>query len=856
MTKIPSTRIAIALGVVAVLLGEVSVYLSVPPDRFVPVWMVAALAVTLPWIWGRVMAIPLALGTGLVGLDLAARLFHMDLLPALTLSACLTLSSLLQSEIGLQLLRRQERVRYARQDQLQDIAHLVGVVGPLGALPMAVLFPLGVALSQVTPDASYWGIGFRSWLSSLLGIIAFAPLCLVIVGPAQTEIRRKIAIMLPMGILLVVLGIVFVVTRMDGIGDRREAFRALTSEDRQSISEVLTGVERRLLELGGLFEASESVTADEFETFVSIAFDGLPDNRVVRWAPRVRSADMPRHDYVVPRILDDRLSEQDIPLRPSSPYPALRSGLNAEGSADLIARTVASRQTRAMVIPAEGDVPPRLVMAVPTVRPTADGRSVLSGIASAELAWPDVFLLATPRSSHAYNLSLIDNSTEPPRYLLGGTGQPNRVHESATIELGNQSLTLAFDATYSFMSEHQSLAAWFVLVFGLLFATLLNALTLISTGRTEFVQRLVETKTREAAGLARDLSTIVESAADGILGLDMDGRIRTANSAAARLLGRPAAELTGQPVTSVLGPALPLGVGDATSDRLDNAFARFKQANGRDFPAEFSCAPIAGDDGISQGQVIVFRDISEREQFIAELSRANEELERFAFAASHDLQEPLRLIANFNALLERRYGERLDDDGRTFIRHSIEAATRMQALIADLLTYGRVEHEAQSPRSRVALGPIIDDVLKNLENTLKTANGEVTVGTMPEVSGIPSQLSQVFQNLIGNALKYREPGTKPVIAVYCEDAGDDWKLAVCDNGIGIQPQYSETIFEPFKRLHGKHEFSGTGMGLAICRKIVESHDGVIWVDANPGGGSCFLFTLPKADTDPNEPDKP
>ena len=855
LTNIPRVRIAIALGIAAVCLGEISVYLSVPPDRFVPVWIVAALAVTLPWIWGRVMALPLALGTGLVGLDLSLRLFHMDWPPALILSACLTLSSLVQSELGLQLLRRKDRGRYARQDQLNDIAHLVGIVGPLCALPMAVLFPAGVALGPLVPDAGYWGIGFRSWLSSLLGIVAFAPLCLVIFGPAPNAWRRKLALALPTGILLIVLTIVFVFTRMDGVGDRREAFRALTAEDRQSLEDELNGVERRLLELGGLFEASETVTAEELSTFESIAFVGLPPDRIVRWAPRVEAANAPQHDYRVPSGPGDGVDEQDIPLDPSSAYPALRTGLQAQGSRDLVTRVVRTRQTRALAIPAQGEAAARLVLAVPTVRQTADGDSVLSGVASAELSWPDIFLLATPRSSHAYRLTLADASQSPPRLLLGGAAPLNDVQESYAIELGGQTLVLTYSATYSFMSEHQSLTAWFVLVFGLLFAALLNALTLISTGRTEFVQRLVELKTEEAEGLARDLATIVESAADGILSLDAQGRVRPANSAAARLLGQPVSALTGQPVRDLLGDELPDGIGDAAADRIDNAYTRFEQAGGPAFPAEFSCAPIAGDDGASQGQVIVFRDISERENFIAELSRANEELERFAFAASHDLQEPLRLIANFNALLERRYGDRLDEDGRTFIQHSIDAATRMQTLIADLLTYGKVEHEAQSPRSRVDLGGVIADVLKNLENTLNTAEGEVRVGEMPVVSGIPSQLNQVFQNLIGNALKYRRPDTQPVITVRCEDAGDDWKLEVCDNGIGIQPQYAEMIFEPFKRLHGKTEFSGTGMGLAICRKIVESHDGVIWVEANPEGGSCFLFTLPKADTDSDAPEQ-
>ena len=236
------------------------------------------------------------------------------------------------------------------------------------------------------------------------------------------------------------------------------------------------------------------------------------------------------------------------------------------------------------------------------------------------------------------------------------------------------------------------------------------------------------------------------------------------------------------------------------------------------------------------------REITEKErQQAEELKRSNGELEQFAYIASHDLQEPLRMVGSYTSLLERRYKGKLDADADEFIGFAMEGVTRMRSLINDLLTYSRVgkEEKASAPTdSRAAL----DRALANLQVTIAERGAVVVMGNLPMVMGNGPQLTQVFQNLIGNGLKFCKEG-RPEIKVSVERQGADWVFSVGDNGIGIDPQYADRIFLIFQRLHKRDEYEGTGIGLAICKKIVERHGGRIWVESEPGKGATFRFTL-------------
>jgi len=233
-----------------------------------------------------------------------------------------------------------------------------------------------------------------------------------------------------------------------------------------------------------------------------------------------------------------------------------------------------------------------------------------------------------------------------------------------------------------------------------------------------------------------------------------------------------------------------------------------------------------------------------------ELARSNADLELFAYVASHDLQEPLRMVASYTQLLARRYKGKLDTDADEFIGFAVDGATRMQTLIQDLLCYSRVTTKGQSLQLTQTKAAC-DTALQNLQTSIKESNAVVNVGPMPSVLADEAQVAQLFQNLIGNALKYRNE-CRPEIQVTARANGKEWVFSVQDNGIGIEPQYFERIFQMFQRLHTRTQYTGTGIGLAICRKIVERHGGRIWVESQPGEGSTFLFTIPRAEGETNE----
>jgi light-regulated signal transduction histidine kinase (bacteriophytochrome) len=226
-----------------------------------------------------------------------------------------------------------------------------------------------------------------------------------------------------------------------------------------------------------------------------------------------------------------------------------------------------------------------------------------------------------------------------------------------------------------------------------------------------------------------------------------------------------------------------------------------------------------------------------------ELVRSNAELEQMAYVASHDLQEPLRMVTSYLQLLEQRYSGQLDADAHEFIGFAVDGAKRMQALIGDLLAYSRLGTTAK-PLQPTDCAAVIDTALHSLRMAIEESGAQIRRGALPVVMGDAAQLTQLFQNLIANAIKFRG-GQAPQIAVRAEPEDGFWRFEVQDNGIGIAPEYFGRIFVMFQRLHNRSTYPGTGIGLAICKKIVERHGGRIWVESAPEPGAVFKFTLPR-----------
>jgi len=275
--------------------------------------------------------------------------------------------------------------------------------------------------------------------------------------------------------------------------------------------------------------------------------------------------------------------------------------------------------------------------------------------------------------------------------------------------------------------------------------------------------------------------------------------------------------------------------------------AKVKRKDGDIIYIEYSISKIPGREPMEL--VSVARDVTERKESeaklnktMAELARSNAELEQFAYVASHDLQEPLRMVASYTQLLARRYKDKLDADADEFIGYAVDGATRMQQLINDLLAYSRVGTRGK-PFEPTDCEEVLNKALVNLQVAIAENSAVVTHDQMPTVKADATQMIQLFQNLIGNAVKFHGDN-KPEVHVGAKRNCSDWIFSVKDNGIGIDPKYHERIFLIFQRLNGRKEYPGTGIGLTICRKIVDRHKGRIWVESQPGQGSTFYFTIP------------
>ncbi|MBM3270412.1 MAG: hypothetical protein FJZ01_22485 [Candidatus Sericytochromatia bacterium] len=226
-----------------------------------------------------------------------------------------------------------------------------------------------------------------------------------------------------------------------------------------------------------------------------------------------------------------------------------------------------------------------------------------------------------------------------------------------------------------------------------------------------------------------------------------------------------------------------------------------------------------------------------------ELARSNSELEQFAYVASHDLQEPLRMVSSYVQLLQQRYAGKLDERADKYIYYAVDGARRMQALIQGLLEYSRVSRR-ELVLAATDAGEALESALLNLRQAIAETGARVEVGPLPVVEGDPARLAQVFQNLLANAIKFRKPGQVPHIRVQSRRTDHAFEFSIRDDGIGLDPRYADQIFNIFQRLHTRNEYPGTGIGLAVCKKVVERHGGRIWVESEPGRGADFRFTLP------------
>lgn len=376
-------------------------------------------------------------------------------------------------------------------------------------------------------------------------------------------------------------------------------------------------------------------------------------------------------------------------------------------------------------------------------------------------------------------------------------------------------------------------------------------------------------RVEDAAKFAHaELDQIFQTAGDGVIVIDKDFNVLKLSETFSSLCGMSKDEAVGRKCHEVFSctgkkcgsPGCPVTSIINGEERIEVEVEKIRR-DGTKVPCIITATPFRSPDGELIGIVENFKDITHRrrtekllEQRAEELTRSNAELEQFAYVASHDLQEPLRVVASYVQLLARRYKGNLDADADDFIGYAVDGANRMKDLINDLLAFSRVGRHGE-PFEPADCETVFERVISNLKITIEENGAQVTHDPLPTVMGDDVQLVQLFQNLIANSLKFHgeEPLRIHVSARRIKDSEvrdsdsaieQGWVFSVHDNGIGIDPKYADRIFVVFQRLHGREEYPGTGIGLAICKKIVDRHGGRIWIESEPGQGTTFYFTFP------------
>jgi PAS domain S-box-containing protein len=359
---------------------------------------------------------------------------------------------------------------------------------------------------------------------------------------------------------------------------------------------------------------------------------------------------------------------------------------------------------------------------------------------------------------------------------------------------------------------------------------------------------------------------LLEAAPDAMVVVNQAGKIVLLNLQAETQFGYRRDELLGQKMSNIVPSGFPERLVADSLRSAEDALAQqigtgieltARRKDGSEFPIEIMLSPLKSADGVLVTAAI--RDITARKnseaqllEKVKELNRSNEELQQFAYIASHDLQEPLRMVASYTALLARRYKGKLDSDADDFIAFAVDGASRMQLLIRDLLAYSRVGSKGKELVD-TSSAEALQHAIHNLRGAIEGSAALVTHDALPSVMADEMQLTQLFQNLVGNAIKYRRAGVPRVHITAVPNDANKWMFSVQDNGLGIEPQFFEKIFGVFQRLHKREEFDGTGIGLAICKKIVERHGGTISVESTFGEGSTFYFPLTVSGPQPSTP---
>ena len=796
--------------------GAVGLLLAIPPGYATAVWPASGVALAAVLLGGGRLAIGVWIGSFLLNTptayDVAAPLASLGVPAAIAFGAAA------QALVGAWMIRRWVGYTNLLLQEL-DVIRLLLLGGPVACVVSCSVGVASLVAAGGLAGPAIWLNLWTWWVGDSIGVLVFAPLVLVwAVRPYAIWLQRQLFVTIPLIALFATVVALFVFVSQREYTRIQADFHGFTTELGQQMQKELGTTLGALGALEGFYASSERVDQYEFEIFASRLMHVLPGARALAWLEHVtgeeraafersgRAAGLPRFrlqelgaeglvpagarsEYVVARYVVPQATNELLLGFDAMSEPGRRSALEeARDTGRVIAtgrvKLVSSRSL------------PGLLAFMPVYRHGVQPSSIvarrryLEGFAVA--IFPLEALMEGTRrvaDSRGIGLRLYDDAASGRAELIYGSeagADASGLRNELRFNFAGRPLRMVFHLPEQALLGQRSWETWLVLAGGLLLTSLVGMLLLLGVGRAARVESIVDERTAELRRLNADL--VAEAARRRRLETEAEKRAGELYESNAELQRR--AEVNRQLLRSLRH---------------------------------------------SEGEL---------RRTASQLASSNRELEQFAYVASHDLKAPLRSIGSFAQLLERRHGAQLGEEAREFLGFIHDGIRQMQVLIDDLLQLSRVDPRRLEP-APVSMQTIVDRACRQLTADLKASHADVQTGPLPEVHADANMLVQLLQNLISNGIKFQKPGNPAQIRIEAVAEGDYWHFTVADNGIGIDPQHLGVIFMVFKRLHTSDQFPGSGIGLAICKKVVSLHGGEIWADSRPGAGTTFHFTLPR-----------
>jgi signal transduction histidine kinase len=811
-----ATLLVVVVAAAYYLTGRLGLMLAIPPGYATAVWPPSGLALAAVLLAGWQAAPGVWLGSFLVNLHIALAAGGSP--TALAVPATIALGAAAQALLGAYLIRRFVGVGNLLAQEF-DVIRILLLGGPLACLLNPALSVTVLWAAGTVDTGNVWLNLWTWWVGDSIGVLVFTPLVLVWAArPLKHWLPRQLFVTLPLAALFATVVATFFFTSQREQARIAEDFEGLAANAGRSLQEDLQASLRALGSVEGLYASASDVQEHQFEIFAGRLLESLPAAHGLSWNEVVPGEGRARFERMLrasgrgaveitelgPDGARRRAGERPlyVPVRFIVPRSGNLSAIGFDAASDPARREALERARDTGRVSATGRVRlaqqdvPGLLALMPVYRngiqpQTLEARRrYLQGFAVAVFSL-ERLMARTADLARREGMAVSLHDARPgalPLYAMeaAGQGADGGLRHEVRLAFADRPLRLVFELPAQALLARRSWATWLVLAGGLLLTGLLGMLLLLAAGRSARVQALVDERTGELRRLNAEL---VEEVA----------RRRTLEADAAK-----------------------------RADELAQSNAELQRQ------AEVN-RQLLRSLRHSEGEL---------RRTATQLSASNRELEQFAYVASHDLKAPLRSIGSFAQLLSRRHAGQLAGEAAEFLKFIQDGIQHMQTLIDDLLQLSRVDARRLEP-GPVSMQVVLERACRQLTADLKASKAEVHAGPLPDLHADANMLVQLLQNLIANAVKFQRAGARPQVWVDAVPDGELWHFTVRDNGIGIDAQHLDHIFMVFKRLHTNEQYPGTGIGLALCRKVVQLHGGEIWAESTPGEGTTIHFTLPR-----------